>query len=183
MYWGLEFRLSIKKDERECVHLAKRRGFLMDTNAHPSWVKPVDLSLQTHDYLSLLCIIIHLSGVDRRGIGICFLPQVLTGLGGGALLADEHMRLNPLKISHACFQCLGLRGAEPAFGGMKCDAAFGNTSSSVSRPTCHTSWCLLHENNQGRCCASESENQNKPGSSLLVIYFPHTHRLWPTLWN
>lgn len=53
----------------------------MDTGVSPAWVKPMDLHIQTQGYLSALCIIIILSGVHRKALGICTLPQILTGLG------------------------------------------------------------------------------------------------------
>lgn len=41
----------------------------MDTDVSLHWVTPVDLSIQTHDYLSSLCIIISLSDLERKGLG------------------------------------------------------------------------------------------------------------------
>lgn len=78
--WELEFRTSTKKDKCEGVHLEKTES-LTDTSVSSPRVKLLDLDIQTHSYLSSLCIIISLSGVNRKALGICSLLRTLTGLG------------------------------------------------------------------------------------------------------
>lgn len=72
--------MSTKKDEGEPVHLG-RRGSLTDTDVRSPWVKPIDLNIQTHGCLSAHCIIISLSGVDRKALGTGALPPISTALG------------------------------------------------------------------------------------------------------
>lgn len=167
--------MSTKKDERARVHLG-RRGSLTDTDVSSPWVKPLDLNIQTHGYLSAHCIIISLSGVDRKAVGIGTLPQIATALG---ICWWTHERTEFCEYLLRRFQYSGLYCADRACDGTD-DAALGSTVYMLWFPIQCTKAVPSACGQSGKVPQKVKTKPNM-AASRPVAYFPHTCRLFPTL--